>query len=207
VTESGRVFLIVLPILLVSLTLHELAHAWVAWRLGDPTAKMLGRLTLNPISHIDPIGVGVFVVSYFAFEFPIGWARPVPITPGNFRRPKRDMAIVALAGPLANFVIAYLLLLYAVHAPHGELLTDALAKAFGINVTLGIFNLIPIPPLDGSRVVGALMDDDTYDRWLGLDVYGLVVLFGAMFLFRTTFTSALTELVTDVADVMRKLAF
>jgi Zn-dependent protease len=207
VSEQGRVFLIVLPILLVSLTLHELAHAWVAWRLGDPTAKMLGRLTFNPVSHIDPVGVGVFVVSYFAFDFPIGWARPVPISPGNFRHPKRDMAVVALAGPVANFLIAYLLLLYATHLPHGTLATDALAKAFSVNVTLGVFNLIPIPPLDGSRVVGALMNDDTYDRWLGLDLYGLVVLLGVMFLFRNTFTDTLTDLVTDVAHAMQRLTF
>jgi Zn-dependent protease len=207
VTDQGRVFLVLLPILIGSLTMHELAHAWVAWRLGDPTAKLLGRLTLNPISHIDPLGIGVFVVSYFALAFPIGWARPVPIQPAYFRHPKRDMAIVAIAGPMANFLIAYLLLEYAIHAPHGTFATEVLAKAIAVNITLGVFNLIPVPPLDGSRVVGAAMSDDTYRRWLGLDTYGIAIIFGMMFLFRTQFTSALGTLIHDVADAMQRLSF
>jgi Zn-dependent protease len=99
-------FALLFPIVLVSLTLHELAHAWVAWRLGDPTAKSQGRLTLNPIVHLDPLGTLMFVLTALIANLPFGWARPVPVDPRYFRRAKEGMAIVAAAGPLMNFLLA-----------------------------------------------------------------------------------------------------
>src|SRR5918911_1071840 len=95
-----RNFLLVLPVLVLSMSLHELAHAYVANALGDPTARLLGRLTFNPIPHIDPIGTAVFAVTYFGTGFMFGWAKPVPVVPHNFKNPQRDMALVAIAGPI-----------------------------------------------------------------------------------------------------------
>jgi Zn-dependent protease len=149
-----------------AITLHEVSHGWAAKYLGDPTAYMLGRLTLNPFKHIDPLGtvivpIGMYLLSGFAF----GWAKPVPVAFRNLRHPKRDMVLVAAAGPLSNFAMATL---WAVVGA-GVLATLGLQNAasqwiygmclFGIqiNVILGVFNLVPIPPLDGGRVLSGLL--------------------------------------------------
>jgi Zn-dependent protease len=141
-----------LPALLLAVTVHELAHGWVADRLGDPTPRRLGRLTLNPLPHIDPLGALAFVVAGF------GWARPVPVNAANLRNPSRDMVAVAAAGPLANFAVAFVGLVVLVLLRRGPL-PDALAGplagmllwVFQFNLALGIFNLIPLPPLDGGH--------------------------------------------------------
>ena len=142
-----RTFLYLLPVVLASLTLHELAHAWVAWRLGDPTAKREGRLTLNPVVHIDPIGTLMFVVTGLAAGLPFGWAKPVPVNPGYFRRPKEGMAIVAVAGPIMNFLIALVCFAVLRHVNMSSEAFEVLRLAWIVNVVLGIFNLIPVPPL------------------------------------------------------------
>jgi Zn-dependent protease len=147
---SGLVLKI--PALLVAVTVHEVAHALVADRLGDPTARRLGRITLNPLPHIDPIGALAFVLAGF------GWAKPVPVNALNFRHPVRDMVWVAAAGPLSNFVAA-LAALVAVRlvvqtAPGGfvgEPLGQMLVLIYVFNLVLGVFNLIPLPPLDGGH--------------------------------------------------------
>jgi Zn-dependent protease len=142
-----------LPALLVAVTVHELAHALVADRLGDPTARRLGRITLNPLPHIDPLGALAFVLAGF------GWAKPVPVNARNLRHPIRDMAWVAAAGPLSNFAVAFVALV-AVRllgraggaAPlAGETLVHVLFFVYLFNLALGIFNLIPLPPLDGGH--------------------------------------------------------
>jgi len=143
-----------IPALLVAVTVHELAHAVVADRLGDPTARRLGRLTLNPLPHIDPVGAIAFVLAGF------GWAKPVPVSAQNLRHPVRDMALVAAAGPLSNFTAAFVALL-AVRvlgrldgiAPSvvTEPLAGVLFWTYVFNLALGIFNLIPLPPLDGGH--------------------------------------------------------
>jgi len=167
------------------LPLHELAHGWVAYKLGDPTAKLERRLTLNPLASVDPVG------TVWLFLFGFGWAKPVPVDPRYFKRPKRDMAIVAVAGPVSNLLAALV----------GALVLNLLAVAAGfrgvnqvlyfiynvlsyyvtVNVTLAAFNLLPIPPLDGSKILGAFLSDRalaTYYRYQNIFV---MVLFFLMF--------------------------
>ena len=195
-------FLYLLPIVLASLTLHELAHAYVAWRLGDPTAKQEGRLTLNPIVHMDPIGTLMFVVTGLAAGLPFGWAKPVPVNPGYFRRPKEGMAIVAIAGPLMNFLVALVCFAVIRHVDMSSQTFEVLRLAWIVNVVLGIFNLIPVPPLDGSRVLGVLMDDATYIRWVSFDQYGMLIVFGLFIVFRDQFSVAMADALLFVRDVM-----
>jgi Zn-dependent protease len=191
--QSLHGFLLLAPVFIVSLTLHELAHALVAYRLGDRTAKEMGRLTLNPIAHMDPLGSLILVVTYFGGSFLFGWAKPVPVDPRNLRTsPQVGMALVGAAGPASNFVIA--LLAGAVWA-HNELTGDTakiVAYTITVNVILGVFNLFPIPPLDGSRVIGGFMPRDVYARWAALDQYGMFAVFGLFFLFNNQ-TSTLLE--------------
>jgi len=182
-TDNGLVvqFLIISPLLLVSLVLHELAHGWVAWKLGDPTAKLHGRLTLNPLKHLDTWGTVMLAVTFLGSggRFFFGWAKPVPISPWHFKDPQRGMMLVGAAGPAANFTLAlvaaglvWLTYTWSLFA------AQALALAFVLNVVLGVINLIPIPPLDGSRVVGGFLPRDLYLRWVDLDRYGNYVFMG-----------------------------
>jgi Zn-dependent protease len=191
--QSIHGFLLLAPVFIVSLTLHELAHALVAYRLGDRTAKEMGRLTLNPIAHMDPLGSLILVVTYFGGSFLFGWAKPVPVDPRNLRTsPQVGMALVGAAGPASNFVIA--LIAGGVWA-HTQLTGDTakiVAYTITVNVILGVFNLFPIPPLDGSRVIGGFMPRDVYARWAALDQYGMFAVFGLFFLFNHQ-TSTLLE--------------
>jgi Zn-dependent protease len=197
-----EVLLLLLPIVLVSLTLHELAHAWVAWKLGDPTAKREGRLTLNPIAHLDPLGTLMFVLTAVLIDLPFGWARPVPVRPGYFRRPKEGMAIVAAAGPAMNFASAVVCFAVYRHVALGELAADVVYAAFVVNVILGLFNLIPVPPLDGSRIVGVLMDRATYARWIQLDLVGMVIVVGTFIAFRKQFSLLLLDALDGIERFM-----
>ena len=194
--------LFLLPIVLASLTLHELAHAWVAWRLGDPTAKREGRLTLNPLVHLDPLGTTMFVLTALLANLPFGWARPVPVNPGYFRRPKEGMAIVAAAGPAMNFVCALLCLAVIRHGDLGPRAFDVAEAAYIVNVVLGLFNLIPVPPLDGSRIIGVVMDRATYARWIQLDQFGMLIVFGAFFIFQDEFSRLMLDALRNITQVM-----
>ncbi len=154
---------------LVALSIHEFSHAYAAYRLGDNTAKLMGRLTLNPIKHIDPVG------ALFMIAFRFGWAKPVPINARNFKKPKRDFAITAIAGPLSNIITAFissffLLLSYklldiALDTPYQALVYNTclfLSIFTSLNVGLGIFNLIPVPPFDGSRLLNVILPERLY---------------------------------------------
>ena len=196
------VFLVLIPIVLVSLTLHELGHAYVAWKLGDPTAKEQGRLTLNPIAHLDPLGTLMFVLTALIANLPFGWARPVPVRPGYFRRPKEGMAIVAAAGPAMNFLIALVCLAVIRHVELGDLTAEVIENAYIVNIILGLFNLIPVPPLDGSRIVGVLMDRATYARWIQLDQFGMLIVFGGFFIFQDEFSRLLLDALRNITRVM-----
>ena len=135
-----------LPALLVAVTVHELAHALVADRLGDPTPRRLGRLTLNPLPHIDPIGALAFVLAGF------GWAKPVPVNARNLSHPVRDMARVAAAGPVSNFAVAFVTLVAVrLLGPVDAVLLRVAELIYAFNLVLGVFNLIPLPPLDGGH--------------------------------------------------------
>lgn len=152
-------FLYFLVALLITFTVHEASHALVAYYLGDPTAKLRGRLTLNPIKHLDPVGSLIFLVTQR-----IGWGKPVPVNPANFKHPVRDSALTALAGPFSNFVLAFVVALPWKYL--GDYMPDAvlllLQMIFHTSIFLGLFNLFPFPPLDGSKILGLFMPKRWY---------------------------------------------
>jgi Zn-dependent protease len=165
--------LVVLPVGLMAVTIHEVSHGYAAWKLGDPTAHYAGRLTLNPIAHVDPIGALMLVLVGF------GWAKPVPVNPNYFRRPSRDMMFVALAGPVSNILFAILFALvlkgvFAFAGAYAEALFPFLRFGIVINIVLAAFNMIPIPPLDGSRVLAHLLPYGAKRHFEELERYGLI---------------------------------
>lgn len=174
--ELLKLILIGAPTILISSTVHEYAHAWVAYKLGDFTAKSMGRLTLNPISHIDPIGGLMIILSQFRF----GWSKPVPVNENNFANPVTATALVAVAGPISNIILATIAaiifrIFFASNAIE-LILQDSIIISFfiwftSINLSLAFFNLLPIPPLDGSRIVRAIMPDSWRYNWERLEVY------------------------------------
>lgn len=177
--------------ILFAITVHEVAHGWVALQFGDRTAEMLGRLTLNPIKHIDPVGtVAVPLLTFWLGGFLFGWAKPVPVSYRNLRNPKRDMVFVALAGPGANLLMAIgwalLLQLFKALAPvlGGTASVLFQMAIFGIffNSLLMIFNLLPIPPLDGGRVLRGLVPESIGVRLDALERYGLIIVVGLIVL-------------------------
>jgi Zn-dependent protease len=172
-------------VLIVSLSVHEAAHAWMADRLGDPTARHQGRLTLNPLSHIDWIGTVLFPLIAIYSGFPlIGWAKPVPVNWANLRSPRRDFAVVALAGPVSNLVLAAVgILLFAVLA--GAAGGDGRSVLFNfiyLNVFLAVFNMLPVPPLDGGNVLAGLVPESAARIIDMLRPYGFFVLYALMFM-------------------------
>ncbi len=160
--------LILLPIILVCITVHEYSHAKAADILGDPTPRLAGRLTLNPLAHIDPVGFLALLI------FRIGWAKPVPINPYNFRNPNQGMMLTGLAGPASNFFMAWILAIVLKTVPFSsQLWVSVLQTAIFINLALMIFNLLPIPPLDGSRIYTQFLP---YEWQVMLERYGFFLL-------------------------------
>lgn len=181
----AQIFQFAVP-LLFAVTLHEVSHGWVALKLGDSTAKLQGRLSINPLRHIDPIGtVLVPGLLFYLTGFIFGWAKPVPITWENLNNPKRDMAFVAIAGPFANLVMALIwaclakLFLLISSSPNSELIQYFVNMAkFGIiiNFILMVLNLIPIPPLDGSRVVSSFFSTSFNQTLINFEFFGFILL-------------------------------
>jgi Zn-dependent protease len=175
-TSFLQELVVVLPAVLFAITFHEVAHGWVADRLGDPTARLSGRLTLNPIAHLDPIGTIMMILVKF------GWAKPIPVNPMNLRHPLRDMIWVAAAGPVANLIVAAVSLL--LYRWSGGLATPFLALPFRellkwsfiINLNLAAFNLIPIPPLDGSQILKGLLPRRQLIAFERIESYGFLIL-------------------------------
>ena len=190
-------FSTVLPlvIVLLSLTVHEAAHAWTSNRLGDPTARLLGRVSLNPIVHIDLIGTIILPVLAVISNFPIiGWAKPVPVDIRRLRQPRRDFMLVAAAGPVSNLLIALAASLvvraqFATADPAlesasmlgGTLLAVSLMETVKINVFLALFNLIPVPPLDGGNVLAGLLPPNAAVMFHNLRPFGFIILYAMMF--------------------------
>ena len=176
---------------LFAITLHEVAHGWMASKLGDQTARMLGRLTLNPFKHIDPIGTVIVPLALLLLSgFVFGWAKAVPVDSRNFRNPRKDMAWVAIAGPAANLIMAFFWALVAKLGVYLEASSPGVGEFFiysgiagvSINLILLILNLIPIPPLDGSRVLSAFLPKQLAWQYNRLEPYGFFIILGLMFM-------------------------
>ena len=200
---------------LICLTFHELSHGAMAYRLGDPTAKNAGRLTLNPIRHIDPLGLILMITAH------VGWAKPVPVDPRYFQKPKAGMARTALAGPVSNFLLAWVFLLlgrgmlqlFPFFAPVWPdwatwgmfYLIQFLVNAAVLSVGLGIFNLFPIPPLDGSKVLFAVLPDRAYNTLLRYERFGMFLMLAAVWL--GWLDRPLTFLIAHVVNFLGAISF
>lgn len=212
ITEFILELLISLPCVLIALTFHEYAHGFVAYKLGDPTAKLLGRLTLNPLKHLDPVGALCMLFARF------GWAKAVPVNMTVFKNPKRDMAITALAGPLANLSLGFIgcflysLSLRLIPPFYEENFAYYLAVAWisfiynfvWLNISLAIFNLLPIPPLDGGKIFFSLFPNEQYYKILRLErsigLIFMIILIADSRLLGGFITSGLSFLVNGVFD-------
>ncbi len=187
-------YLIAIPILLLSVVVHEVAHGLSAERCGDSTARMMGRITLNPVPHIDPIG-SILVPAVLALSGSnlfFAWAKPVPVNPYNYRNPRRDDIIVSVAGPVSNLLLAILFtglfILFLWFTPSGASLSAwqsnlvmILRYGMWINLILAVFNLIPIPPLDGSHILGNLLPYEAARAFEKIQPYGFIILIAAMY--------------------------
>lgn len=171
--SNPLVFVLLILALIISITVHEFAHAYAAFKLGDPTAKSLGRLTINPVSHVDPLGLLFLVLAGF------GWGRPVPFDPFYLKNPKRDAAIISFAGPLSNFILATIFSTIFFMLPQivGFSIVRALIYYIVLyNVILGVFNLIPVAPLDGFKIVYGLLPMRWAVSWQQMEPYGVLLL-------------------------------
>lgn len=190
IAESIQRIAIAFVPLMLGIICHEVAHGYTAYRQGDPTAKNAGRLTLNPIKHLDVTGTLVFIVTAFASPFVIGWAKPVPVDPRNFREPKKGMMLVSIAGPATNIILALLftalfkvLLVLTPSVAVGSTAASILIPLFEIlkygiiiNLVLAVFNLLPIPPLDGSKLLLGVLPRELAIKYLSIERFGFLII-------------------------------
>lgn len=196
-----------LPIIFIAITVHEYAHGYAALKMGDPTAKLSGRLSMNPLAHMDIVGA----LSMLIFGF--GWAKPVPINPNNFKNHKKGTVIVSLAGPISNLFLAFLgSVLYGIFRRIGfgnfsslfsEIFYGLLAQLILLNVCFGIFNLVPFPPLDGAKIVGAFLPYKTYFKIMQYERYAFPILIVLMYL--GIFDKILGVLITPIVSSLNAL--
>jgi len=176
--NKSQLLILMIPVVIFSLTVHEYSHGRIAFLLGDNTAKRLGRLSFNPLKHLDPIG------TLFFYFMGFGWAKPVPVDPRNFDQPRRDMMYVAIAGPLSNLALAVIcgFFIRIIDPYDSWILFTLLSFGVYINVALAIFNLLPVFPLDGSSVIKGLVPFNIAERLIGLDRFGAFLLIGVVLL-------------------------
>lgn len=186
--------------LLIAVTIHEFSHALTADRLGDPTPRAMGRLTLNPLAHLDPLGTLMIFIAHF------GWGKPVPIDPYNFKNPRRDEILVSLAGPTSNFIFMIAISLIIRFIPMS--IFSYVLYTFAItNLYLGVFNLLPIPPLDGSKVFLNLMSiEKTYEWQQAFDRYGFFIVAACLFL-PVGGSNIISLIVTPIVQFLSNLFF
>ena len=189
-----------LAAVLLCLTVHETCHGLAAYALGDPTARQAHRLSLNPLRHIDWFGLLMMFLAGF------GWAKPVPVNPNYFKKPKQGMALTALAGPMSNFLLALIMLLaarifcdVASYSEANQRILDFILMVAILSIGLGLFNLVPIPPLDGSKVLFAVLPDRAYDKLMRYERYGMLVLFALVFF--DVGSNALSQAISWVFDL------
>lgn len=171
-------YLYIVPAALIAIMLHEIAHGLVSYWLGDPTPKRQGRLSLNPLKHLDPVGTICLIL------FHVGWAKPVVVNPDYYKKRKLGMALVALAGPLTNFIVAIVSMIiigFILKFANSSLTIFDIINTFLlilaiINIGLGVFNLIPIPPLDGSKILGSFLKGQVYEQYMKYQQYGFIIL-------------------------------
>lgn len=191
----------VIPAILIAFTLHEYAHAYMSFKLGDPTPQIEGRLSLNPFVHLDLVGTLMLIV------FKFGWAKPVMINPVYYKKPKRDIGLVAFSGPLMNFILAFIslyivALIYKI--TNGEIANGVygIYRFFYIfsmiNIGLGVFNMLPIPPLDGSKVLGSFLPEKLYRSYMMMESYGMAILL--VLVFTNLLSSPLRFLINVVSE-------
>ena len=191
---------------LFAIILHEIAHGLVSTWLGDPTPKRQGRLSLNPLKHLDPIGTLCLIF------FHVGWAKPVVVNPDYYKNKKRGMALVALAGPLMNFLLAIFSIIIMAIFVKVNAYSNVLIIIYNfllcfsvINLGLGLFNLIPIPPLDGSRILGAFLKDDTYEQYMKYERYGFIII--AILLALSSLRGNGTSFISELVDIIFNFIF
>ena len=212
--ENIRIAGFALPLVLLAFALHEMAHAYVATWFGDPTPERHGRRTLNPIRHLDPLGTIMLVVSMLVFGFPFGFA-VTPVDDSRMRRPRLHGALTSFAGPLVNIVlcaISLMLLVVAVESVSPDsfrlgnsstpLVIEAAYYSMVFNAFLAVFNLLPIPPLDGGRIVGSLMKPDLAREWRKLDEYGIFIVLALVLFGGASFSSFLQTLQGGLIDIV-----
>lgn len=201
--EQYLVYLYIIPAALIAIVCHELTHGLFSYLLGDPTPKEQGRLSLNPAKHLDLFGTLCLI--FFGF----GWAKPVRVDPRYYKNPKWGMALVALGGPLANFLIALIsglaVTLIQNYAPYTEfynILFNFFLYLMIINIGLGTFNLIPIPPLDGSKIIGAILPDNAYVQYMKYQKYGMIFIIGLLILLDVLEAMGYPSLLNTMLDII-----
>lgn len=190
--QSPTSFLLLAAAIVISLCVHEFSHAFVAYKLGDPTAKLMGRMTLNPKAHLDPLGTIFLLIAGF------GWGKPVPFNPLNLKNPKRDSALISLAGPTSNFILAFLLSLplKLLHLSTQVGIGEIFVVILILNLMLGFFNLIPLGPLDGNKVVAGFLPMKLMIQWNEMQRFGMYIL---LFLVITNSTGKILVPLVDMA--------